>query len=138
MYTGFDKTQAQTIVSVLSTLSNVSLDTIYKEMVTKAQQVIRSLSYRSCRFQGRRKGRIGKAFHSLSRNKTGVSLTRVRCTKCGIWPSSLERDKYSVSVRRWWNTFSFGKPSKIEELTFLRDTFTVFMYAWLIFTNFES
>ncbi|XP_055479389.1 coiled-coil domain-containing protein 90B, mitochondrial isoform X1 [Psammomys obesus] len=37
---GFDKTQAQTIVSVLSTLSNVSLDTIYKEMVTKAQQEI--------------------------------------------------------------------------------------------------
>ncbi|XP_036054546.1 coiled-coil domain-containing protein 90B, mitochondrial isoform X2 [Onychomys torridus] len=35
---GFDKTQAETIVSVLSTLSNVSLDTIYKEMVTKAQQ----------------------------------------------------------------------------------------------------
>lgn len=50
LYTGFDKTQAQTIVSVLSTLSNVSLDTIYKEMVTKAQQVIRSLSYHSCRF----------------------------------------------------------------------------------------
>lgn len=38
---GFDKGQAQTIVSVLSTLSNVSLDTVYKEMVTKAQQVIR-------------------------------------------------------------------------------------------------
>ncbi|XP_076794067.1 coiled-coil domain-containing protein 90B, mitochondrial isoform X2 [Arvicanthis niloticus] len=37
---GFDKTQAQTIVSVLCTLSNVSLDTIYKEMVTKAQQEI--------------------------------------------------------------------------------------------------
>lgn len=37
---GFDKTQAQTIVSVLSTLSNASLDTIYKEMVTKAQQEI--------------------------------------------------------------------------------------------------
>lgn len=37
---GFDKTQAQMIVSVLSTLSNVSLDTIYKEMVTKAQQEI--------------------------------------------------------------------------------------------------
>ncbi|KAL6081672.1 hypothetical protein STEG23_005579 [Scotinomys teguina] len=37
---GFDKTQAETIVSVLSTLSNVSLDTIYKEMVTKAQQEI--------------------------------------------------------------------------------------------------
>uniref|UniRef100_A0A8I6GGS0 Coiled-coil domain containing 90B n=1 Tax=Rattus norvegicus TaxID=10116 RepID=A0A8I6GGS0_RAT len=35
---GFDKGQAQTIVSVLSTLSNVSLDTVYKEMVTKAQQ----------------------------------------------------------------------------------------------------
>ncbi|XP_051004907.1 coiled-coil domain-containing protein 90B, mitochondrial isoform X3 [Acomys russatus] len=37
---GFDKTQAQTIVSVLSMLSNVSLDTIYKEMVTQAQQEI--------------------------------------------------------------------------------------------------
>lgn len=37
---GFDKAQAQTIVSVLSTLSNVSLDTVYKEMVTKAQQEI--------------------------------------------------------------------------------------------------
>lgn len=37
---GFDKTQAQTVVSVLSKVSNVSLDTIYKEMVTKAQQEI--------------------------------------------------------------------------------------------------
>uniref|UniRef100_A0A8C9PUE0 Coiled-coil domain containing 90B n=1 Tax=Spermophilus dauricus TaxID=99837 RepID=A0A8C9PUE0_SPEDA len=35
---GFDKAQAETIVSVLTTLSNVSLDTIYKEMVTQAQQ----------------------------------------------------------------------------------------------------
>lgn len=37
--TGFDKAQAETIVSALTTLSNVSLDTIYKEMVTQAQQV---------------------------------------------------------------------------------------------------
>ncbi|XP_042543977.1 coiled-coil domain-containing protein 90B, mitochondrial isoform X2 [Dipodomys spectabilis] len=37
---GFDKAQAETIVSALSTLSNVSLDTIYKEMVTQAQQEI--------------------------------------------------------------------------------------------------
>ncbi|XP_033061925.1 coiled-coil domain-containing protein 90B, mitochondrial isoform X2 [Trachypithecus francoisi] len=37
---GFDKTQAETIVSALTTLSNVSLDTIYKEMVTQAQQEI--------------------------------------------------------------------------------------------------
>ncbi|XP_004708917.2 coiled-coil domain-containing protein 90B, mitochondrial isoform X1 [Echinops telfairi] len=37
---GFDKAQAETIVSVLSSLSNVSLDTIYKEMVTQAQQEI--------------------------------------------------------------------------------------------------
>ncbi|XP_037656151.1 coiled-coil domain-containing protein 90B, mitochondrial-like isoform X2 [Choloepus didactylus] len=37
---GFDKTQAETIVSALSTFSNVSLDTIYKEMVTQAQQEI--------------------------------------------------------------------------------------------------
>jgi hypothetical protein len=42
MPTGFDKTQAETIVSALTTLSNVSLDTIYKEMVTQAQQVIHS------------------------------------------------------------------------------------------------
>uniref|UniRef100_A0A8D2D534 Coiled-coil domain-containing protein 90B, mitochondrial n=1 Tax=Sciurus vulgaris TaxID=55149 RepID=A0A8D2D534_SCIVU len=39
---GFDKAQAETIVSALTTLSNVSLDTIYKEMVTQAQQVIHS------------------------------------------------------------------------------------------------
>ncbi|XP_062052779.1 coiled-coil domain-containing protein 90B, mitochondrial isoform X2 [Lepus europaeus] len=37
---GFDKAQAETIVSALTTLSNVSLDTIYKEMVTQAQQVL--------------------------------------------------------------------------------------------------
>lgn len=37
---GFDKAQAETIVSVLTTLSNVSLDTLYKEMVTQAQQEI--------------------------------------------------------------------------------------------------
>ncbi|XP_049745593.1 coiled-coil domain-containing protein 90B, mitochondrial [Elephas maximus indicus] len=37
---GFDKAQAETIVSALRSLSNVSLDTIYKEMVTQAQQEI--------------------------------------------------------------------------------------------------
>ncbi|XP_057604693.1 coiled-coil domain-containing protein 90B, mitochondrial isoform X2 [Hippopotamus amphibius kiboko] len=37
---GFDKAQAETIVSALTTLSNVSLDTIYKEMVTQAQQEV--------------------------------------------------------------------------------------------------
>ncbi|KAM8814151.1 coiled-coil domain-containing protein 90B, mitochondrial isoform 2-T2 [Rhynchonycteris naso] len=37
---GFDKTQAETIVSALTTLSNLSLDNIYKEMVTQAQQEI--------------------------------------------------------------------------------------------------
>ncbi|XP_022449671.1 coiled-coil domain-containing protein 90B, mitochondrial isoform X5 [Delphinapterus leucas] len=37
---GFDKAQAETIVSALTILSNVSLDTIYKEMVTQAQQEI--------------------------------------------------------------------------------------------------
>uniref|UniRef100_A0A8C9DTU8 Coiled-coil domain containing 90B n=1 Tax=Prolemur simus TaxID=1328070 RepID=A0A8C9DTU8_PROSS len=37
---GFDKTQAETIVSALATLSNVTLDTTYKEMVTQAQQEI--------------------------------------------------------------------------------------------------
>ena len=40
LFIGFDKAQAETIVSALTTLSNVSLDTIYKEMVTQAQQVI--------------------------------------------------------------------------------------------------
>ncbi|XP_049636027.1 coiled-coil domain-containing protein 90B, mitochondrial [Suncus etruscus] len=37
---GFDKTQAETIVSTLTTLSNANLDAIYKEMVTQAQQEI--------------------------------------------------------------------------------------------------
>ncbi|XP_071412410.1 coiled-coil domain-containing protein 90B, mitochondrial [Pithys albifrons albifrons] len=37
---GFGKEQAETIVSALITLSNVSLDTIYKDMVTQAQQEI--------------------------------------------------------------------------------------------------
>ncbi|XP_066894500.1 coiled-coil domain-containing protein 90B, mitochondrial isoform X4 [Kogia breviceps] len=37
---GFDKAQAETIVSAVTILSNVSLDTIYKEMVTQAQQEI--------------------------------------------------------------------------------------------------
>uniref|UniRef100_A0A671EST5 Coiled-coil domain containing 90B n=1 Tax=Rhinolophus ferrumequinum TaxID=59479 RepID=A0A671EST5_RHIFE len=37
---GFNKAQAETIVSALTSLSNVSLDTIYKEMVTQAQQEI--------------------------------------------------------------------------------------------------
>uniref|UniRef100_A0A8D2DAW0 Coiled-coil domain-containing protein 90B, mitochondrial n=1 Tax=Sciurus vulgaris TaxID=55149 RepID=A0A8D2DAW0_SCIVU len=37
---GFDKAQVETILSALTTLSNVSLDTIYKEMVTQAQQEI--------------------------------------------------------------------------------------------------
>ncbi|XP_023414285.1 coiled-coil domain-containing protein 90B, mitochondrial isoform X3 [Loxodonta africana] len=37
---GFDKAQAETIVSALRSLSSVSLDTIYKEMVTQAQQEI--------------------------------------------------------------------------------------------------
>ncbi|XP_074073115.1 coiled-coil domain-containing protein 90B, mitochondrial isoform X5 [Macrotis lagotis] len=35
---GFEKAQAETIVFALTVLSNVSLDTIYKEMVTRAQQ----------------------------------------------------------------------------------------------------
>ncbi|XP_062983929.1 coiled-coil domain-containing protein 90B, mitochondrial [Elgaria multicarinata webbii] len=37
---GFVKEQAETIVSALTTLSTVSLDTIYKDMVTQAQQEI--------------------------------------------------------------------------------------------------
>ncbi|XP_063250507.1 coiled-coil domain-containing protein 90B, mitochondrial isoform X1 [Prinia subflava] len=37
---GFGKEQAQTIVSALVTLSNVSLDNVYKDMVTQAQQEI--------------------------------------------------------------------------------------------------
>ncbi|NWS67245.1 CC90B protein, partial [Crotophaga sulcirostris] len=37
---GFRKEQAETIVSALIILSNVSLDTVYKDMVTQAQQEI--------------------------------------------------------------------------------------------------
>lgn len=38
-FSGFAKEQAETIVSALITLSNVSLETVYKDMVTQAQQV---------------------------------------------------------------------------------------------------
>ncbi|XP_063287354.1 coiled-coil domain-containing protein 90B, mitochondrial [Pelobates fuscus] len=37
---GFDKGQAETIVSALATLTNTSIDTVYKDMVTRAQQEI--------------------------------------------------------------------------------------------------
>ncbi|XP_063807411.1 coiled-coil domain-containing protein 90B, mitochondrial [Pseudophryne corroboree] len=37
---GFDKAQAETIVSALASLTNASLDTVYKDMVTRAQQEI--------------------------------------------------------------------------------------------------
>nr|XP_033805601.1 coiled-coil domain-containing protein 90B, mitochondrial isoform X2 [Geotrypetes seraphini] len=37
---GFEKLQAETIVSALATLSNCSIETVYKDMVTKTQQEI--------------------------------------------------------------------------------------------------
>ncbi|XP_069495963.1 coiled-coil domain-containing protein 90B, mitochondrial isoform X2 [Ambystoma mexicanum] len=37
---GFDKVQAETVVSVLASLTNSSMDTVYRDMVTKAQQEI--------------------------------------------------------------------------------------------------
>ncbi|XP_053312571.1 coiled-coil domain-containing protein 90B, mitochondrial [Spea bombifrons] len=37
---GFDKGQAETIVSALATLTNTSIDTVYRDMVTRAQQEI--------------------------------------------------------------------------------------------------
>ncbi|XP_040195909.1 coiled-coil domain-containing protein 90B, mitochondrial isoform X2 [Rana temporaria] len=37
---GFDKSQSETIVSALASLTNASLDTVYREMVTRAQQEI--------------------------------------------------------------------------------------------------
>ncbi|KAM4797126.1 coiled-coil domain-containing protein 90B, mitochondrial [Rhinophrynus dorsalis] len=37
---GFDKGQAETIVSALATLTNASIDTVYRDMVTRAQQEI--------------------------------------------------------------------------------------------------
>ncbi|XP_075448705.1 coiled-coil domain-containing protein 90B, mitochondrial isoform X2 [Ascaphus truei] len=35
---GFDKRQAETIVSALAMLTNASIDTVYRDMVTRAQQ----------------------------------------------------------------------------------------------------
>ncbi|KAM8975498.1 coiled-coil domain-containing protein 90B, mitochondrial [Pelodytes ibericus] len=37
---GFDKAQAETIVSTLAMLTNSSIDTVYRDMVTRAQQEI--------------------------------------------------------------------------------------------------
>lgn len=37
---GFNKEQAETIVSALATLTNMSIDTVYRDMVTRVQQEI--------------------------------------------------------------------------------------------------
>uniref|UniRef100_A0A8C5M0U7 Coiled-coil domain containing 90B n=1 Tax=Leptobrachium leishanense TaxID=445787 RepID=A0A8C5M0U7_9ANUR len=37
---GFDKNQSETIVSALGTLTNLSIDTVYRDMVTRVQQEI--------------------------------------------------------------------------------------------------
>nr|KAF6464407.1 coiled-coil domain containing 90B [Rousettus aegyptiacus] len=71
---GFDKAQAETIVSVLTTLSNVSLDTIYKEMVTQAQQKMKT------ELEHVKQQLINETSRIRADNKLDINLERSRVT----------------------------------------------------------
>ncbi|XP_045149158.1 coiled-coil domain-containing protein 90B, mitochondrial isoform X3 [Echinops telfairi] len=71
---GFDKAQAETIVSVLSSLSNVSLDTIYKEMVTQAQQKMKT------ELDQVKQQLINETSRIRADNKLDINLERSRVT----------------------------------------------------------
>ncbi|XP_036180706.1 coiled-coil domain-containing protein 90B, mitochondrial isoform X4 [Myotis myotis] len=71
---GFDKAQAETIVSALTTLSNVSLDTIYKEMVTQAQQKMKS------ELEQVKQQLINETSRIRADNKLDINLERSRVT----------------------------------------------------------
>ncbi|XP_014387706.1 PREDICTED: coiled-coil domain-containing protein 90B, mitochondrial isoform X4 [Myotis brandtii] len=71
---GFDKAQAETIVSALTTLSNVSLDTIYKEMVTQAQQKMKS------ELEQVKQQLINETGRIRADNKLDINLERSRVT----------------------------------------------------------
>ncbi|XP_035884633.1 coiled-coil domain-containing protein 90B, mitochondrial isoform X5 [Phyllostomus discolor] len=71
---GFDKAQAKTIVSVLTTLSNVSLDTIYKEMVTQAQQKMKT------ELEQVKQQLINETSQIRADNKLDINLERSRVT----------------------------------------------------------
>ncbi|XP_040820132.1 coiled-coil domain-containing protein 90B, mitochondrial isoform X2 [Ochotona curzoniae] len=71
---GFDKAQAETIVSALTTLSNVSLDTIYKEMVTQAQQKMK------IELDQVKQQLIHETSRTRADNKLDINLERSRVT----------------------------------------------------------
>ncbi|XP_014319582.1 coiled-coil domain-containing protein 90B, mitochondrial isoform X2 [Myotis lucifugus] len=71
---GFDKAQAETIVSALTTLSNVSLDSIYKEMVTQAQQKMKS------ELEQVKQQLINETSRIRADNKLDINLERSRVT----------------------------------------------------------
>ncbi|XP_075402500.1 coiled-coil domain-containing protein 90B, mitochondrial isoform X1 [Tenrec ecaudatus] len=71
---GFDKAQAETIVSVLSSLSNVSLDTIFKEMVTQAQQKMKT------ELDQVKQQLINETSRIRADNKLDINLERSRVT----------------------------------------------------------
>ncbi|XP_070128245.1 coiled-coil domain-containing protein 90B, mitochondrial isoform X3 [Equus przewalskii] len=71
---GFNKAQAETIVSLLTTLSNVSLDTIYKEMVTQAQQKMK------IELEQVKQQLINETSRIRADNKLDINLERSRVT----------------------------------------------------------
>ncbi|XP_005633482.1 coiled-coil domain-containing protein 90B, mitochondrial isoform X3 [Canis lupus familiaris] len=71
---GFDKAQAETIVSALTTLSNVSLDSIYKEMVTRAQQKMKT------ELEQVKQQLINETSQIRADNKLDINLERSRVT----------------------------------------------------------
>ncbi|XP_004861985.1 coiled-coil domain-containing protein 90B, mitochondrial isoform X2 [Heterocephalus glaber] len=73
---GFDKAQAETIVSALTTSSNVSLDTIYMEMVTQAQQEITKMKIELDQV----KQLIQETSLITAGNKLDINLERSRVT----------------------------------------------------------
>ncbi|KAM9033940.1 coiled-coil domain-containing protein 90B, mitochondrial isoform X3 [Sarcophilus harrisii] len=71
---GFNKAQAETIVLSLIILSNVSLDTIYKEMVTQAQQKMK------IELDQIKQQLLLETTRSRANNKLDINLERSRVT----------------------------------------------------------
>ncbi|XP_072466797.1 coiled-coil domain-containing protein 90B, mitochondrial isoform X3 [Notamacropus eugenii] len=71
---GFEKAQAETIVLALIILSNVSLDTVYKEMVTRAQQKMK------IELDQIKQQLMLETARSRANNKLDINLERSRVT----------------------------------------------------------
>ncbi|XP_036601100.1 coiled-coil domain-containing protein 90B, mitochondrial-like isoform X2 [Trichosurus vulpecula] len=71
---GFEKSQAETIVFALTILANISLDTVYKEMVTGAQQKMK------IELDQLKQQLINETIRIRANNKLDINLERSRMT----------------------------------------------------------